>query len=63
MNIGEFINSVKEFIILRYNKFICFVKNMFTEKPKINNQTIDNNNDIHIVKVKVKKVKVKKHEN
>lgn len=61
MNINEFINSAKEFIIMYYNKFINFVKNMIGQKPKINNQTIDN--DIHIVKAKVKKVKVKKHEN
>ena len=38
-----------------------FIKNMIGQKPKINNQT--NDNDIHIVKAKVKKVKVKKHEN
>ena len=61
MNINEFINSTKEFIIMYYNKFINFVKNMIGQKPKINNQT--NDNDIHIVKAKVKKVKVKKHEN
>lgn len=61
MNINEFINSAKEFIIMCYNKFINFVKNMIGQKPKINNQT--NDNDIHIVKAKVKKVKVKKHEN
>lgn len=61
MNINEFINSAKEFIIMYYNKFINFVKNMIGQKPKINNQTIDN--DIHIVKAKVKKVKFKKHEN
>lgn len=61
MNINEFINSAKEFIIMYYNKFINFVKNMIGQKPKINNQT--NDNDIHIVKAKVKKVKVKKHEN
>ena len=61
MNINEFTNSAKEFIIMYYNKFINFVKNMIGQKPKINNQT--NDNDIHIVKAKVKKVKVKKHEN
>lgn len=61
MNINEFINSAKKFIIMYYNKFINFVKNMIGQKPKINNQT--NDNDIHIVKAKVKKVKVKKHEN
>lgn len=61
MNINEFINSAKEFIIMYYNKFINFVKNMIGQKQKINNQT--NDNDIHIVKAKVKKVKVKKHEN
>ena len=61
MNINEFINSAKEFIIMYYNNIINFVKNMIGQKPKINNQT--NDNDIHIVKAKVKKVKVKKHEN
>jgi len=57
MKINEFINIAKEFIITQYNRFIVFVKNVFNKKPKINKQT--DNNDIHIVKVKVKNVKVK----
>ena len=57
MKINEFINMSKKFIIIYYNKFIDFVKNLFVKKQEINKQTI--NNDIHIVKAKVKNVKVK----
>lgn len=57
MNIHNIIDKSKNFIILAYNKIIGFIKNMFMQKSKINNQT--NDNDIHIVKAKVKKIKVK----
>ena len=58
MKITEQINIIKMFIISYYDKFVVFVKNVFNKKQEINKQT-DSQNDIHIVKVKVKKVKVK----
>ena len=58
MKIIKYINIVREFIITYSDKFIVFIKNVFFNKHKINKQT-NNQNDIHIVKAKVKKVKVK----
>ena len=58
MKITEQINIIRTFIITWCNKFVIFAKNVFNKKQEINKQT-DNQNDIHIVKAKVKKVKVK----
>ncbi len=60
MKIKEIINIIKNYVITQYNRFLTFIKNGSDEKPKINNQT---NKEIHIVKAKVKKVKVRKIEN
>lgn len=57
----QIFNNIKGFIILCYNKFIDFVKKVFNKNTEINKQTT--NQDIHIVKVRVKKIGNKKIEN
>lgn len=62
MNIKNIFNIIKEYVISYYNIFIHFIKNVFIKTNKINKQT-SKDNDIHIVKSKVKKVRIKKIEN
>lgn len=59
MQLTQIINKIKKFIIDRYNKLVSYIKNIGKEKPKINNQNVSNQ-DIHIVKARVKKIGNKK---
>ena len=58
MQFFEICNSIKEHIILWYNMLIDYFKKLTFKKTEINNQNIDQ--DIHIIKYKVKHVKIKK---
>ena len=58
MQLSEICNSIKEHIILWCNMLIGYFKKLISKKPKINNQKVDQN--IHIIKYKVKHVKIKK---
>jgi hypothetical protein len=58
MQLSETYNSIKEHIILWYNMLIDYFKKLTSNKSKINNQNADQ--DIHIIKYKVKHVKIKK---
>jgi len=58
MQLSEICNSIKEHIISLYNMLIDYFKKLTSKKSKINNQNADQ--DIHIIKYKVKHVKIKK---
>ena len=58
MQLSEICNSIKEHIILWCNMLIDYFKKLISKKSKINNQKVDQN--IHIIKYKVKHVKIKK---
>ena len=58
MQLSEICNSIKEHIILWYNMLIDYFKKSTSKKQEINNQNADQ--DIHIIKYKVKHVKIKK---
>ena len=58
MQLKDIFENIKLFIIEQYNKLINCIKNLGSEKPKINNQTVDQ--DVHVVKAKVKRVRVNK---
>ena len=58
MQLSEICNSIKEHIILWRNMLIDYFKKLTFKKTEINNQNIDQ--DIHIIKYKVKHVKIKK---
>ena len=58
MHLSEICNSIKEHIILWSNMLIDYFKKLVFKNSKINNQNADQ--DIHIIKYKVKHVKIKK---
>ena len=58
MHLSEICNSIKDRVILWYNMLIDYFKKLVSKKSKINNQNADQ--DIHIIKYKVKHVKIKK---
>ena len=58
MHLSEICNSIKEHIILWSNMLIDYFKKLVPKNSKINNQNVDQ--DIHIIKYKVKHVKIKK---
>lgn len=58
MHLSEICNSIKEHIILWGNMLIDYFKKLVSKNSKINNQNADQ--DIHIIKYKVKHVKIKK---
>ena len=58
MHLSEICNSIKEHIILWSNMLIDYFKKLVPKNSKINNQNADQ--DIHIIKYKVKHVKIKK---
>ena len=58
MQLFEICNSIKEHIILWYNMLIDYFKKLTSKKQEINNQNADQ--DIHIIKYKVKHVTIKK---
>ena len=58
MHLSEICNSIKEHIILWSNMLIDYFKKLISKNSKINNQNDDQ--DIHIIKYKVKHVKIKK---
>lgn len=58
MQLSEICNSIKEHIILWYNMLIDYFKKLTSKKLEINNQNADQ--DIHIIKYKVKHIKIKK---
>ena len=58
MHLSEICNSIKEHIILWSNMLIDYFKKLISKNSKINNQNVDQ--DIHIIKYKVKHVKIKK---
>ncbi len=58
MRLSEICNSIKEYIILWCNMLIDYFKKLVSKNSKINNQNVDQ--DIHIIKYKVKHVKIKK---
>ena len=58
MHLSEICNSIKEHIILCGNMLIDYFKKLVSKNSKINNQNADQ--DIHIIKYKVKHVKIKK---
>lgn len=62
MQLSEICKNIKEHIILLCNMLIDYFKKLTFKKSKINNQNADH--DIHIIKYKVKHVKIKeKNEN
>lgn len=58
MQLSEICNNIKEHIISWYNMLIDYFKKLVSKKSEINNQNADQ--DIHIIKYKVKHVKIKK---
>ena len=58
MHLSEICNSIKDHVILWYNMLIDYFKKLVSKNSKINNQNTDQ--DIHIIKYKVKHVKIKK---
>ena len=58
MHLSEICNSIKDHVILLYNMLIDYFKKLVSKNSKINNQNADQ--DIHIIKYKVKHVKIKK---
>ena len=58
MHLSEICNSIKEHIILWSNMLIDYFKKLVPKNSKINNQNVDQ--EIHIIKYKVKHVKIKK---
>ena len=56
--IKKIFNIIKEFVVSKYNGLIDYIKNFSNKNSKINKQT--SQDDIHVIKAKVKKVKVKK---
>ena len=58
MQLTEMYNSIKEHIILWSNMLIDYFKKLVSKNSKINNQNADQ--DIHIIKYKIKHVKIKK---
>lgn len=58
MQLSEICNNIKEHIISWYNMLIDYFKKSTSKNLKINNQNADQ--DIHIIKYKVKHVKIKK---
>lgn len=58
MQLTEMCNIIKEHIILWCNMLIDYFKKLVSKNSKINNQNDDQ--DIHIIKYKVKHVKIKK---
>jgi len=58
MQLSEICNNIKEHIILWYNMLIDYFKMLTSKKSEINNQNADQ--DIHIIKYKVKHIKIKK---
>ena len=58
MQLSEICNSIKEHIISWYNMLIDYFKKLTSKNLKINNQNADQ--DIHIIKYKVKHIKIKK---
>ena len=51
-------NSIKEHIVLWCNMLIDYFKKLTSKKQEINNQNADQ--DIHIIKYKIKHVTIKK---
>ena len=58
MHLSEICNSIKDHIIMWSNMLIDYFKKLVSKNSKINNQNVDQ--DIHIIKYKVKHVKIKK---
>ena len=58
MHLSEICNNIKEHIILWGNMLIDYFKKLVSKNSKINNQNEEQ--DIHIIKYKVKHVKIKK---
>ena len=58
MHLSEIFKSIKDHVILWYNMLIDYFKKLVSKNSKINNQNVDQ--DIHIIKYKVKHVKIKK---
>ena len=58
MHLSEICNNIKEHIILWCDMLIDYFKKLVSKNSKINNQNADQ--DIHIIKYKVKHVKIKK---
>ena len=58
MHLSEICNIIKEHIILWYDMLIDYFKKLVSRNSKINNQNTDQ--DIHIIKYKIKHVKIKK---
>ena len=66
MKFKNIINTVKALIIDMYNELVNYIKNFIgkkdnDKKDKINKQSSDQN--IHVVKAKVKRVRIKNNEN
>lgn len=57
MTLRKIYDIIKKFIINKYNRLIVYIKNR-----QINKQTDQesNNQDVHVIKAKVKSIKVKK---
>ena len=58
MHLSEICNNIKDHVILWYNMLIDYFKKLTSKNSKINNQNADQ--DIHIIKYKVKHVRIKK---
>lgn len=60
MSIKHLYNIIVDFVKSCYNKIITYCKGINSKNSEINNQT---DNNIQVIKAKVKKVKVRKCEN